>query len=347
MASIVCNTRVLAKHLTGVQRYVREILRHIDGSVDVVSPAKRINGVGGHAWEQGVLPFKVGRRLLWSPSNSGPIGVRRQVVTVHDMVPFDASDTLNQKFVIWYKLFQPLLLRQAKGIITVSEFTRGRLLDRFPYLEGKTEVVHNGVDDRFKPQSETSVCVAVATLNIPSRRYVLSVGSLEPRKNLKRLIAAWSLIQHRLPDDIWLVLAGGRGVQRVYASAEEGNLPPRVHMTGHVPDELLPPLMSGAIAFLYPSYYEGFGLPPLEAMACGTAVLTANNSCMPEIVADAALQVDPYSEEAIAEGICTLIENSELRAELVSRGFKRALGFAWKEAAAHTLKILQKTSLET
>ena len=346
MATIVCNTRVLNKHLTGVQRYLNEILRHNDGSLDIVSPTKYINGIGGHAWEQGVLPWKLSGRLLWSPSNSGPIGVRRQVVTIHDMVPFDASDTLNQKFVTWYKFFQPALLRRVSRIITVSEFTRGRMLDRFPYLEGKTEVVHNGVDDRFKPQSEASISAAVAALRIPSPRYVLSVGSLEPRKNLKRLIAAWSLVQHQLPDDIWLVLAGGRGVQRVYASAEEGNLPPRVHMTGHVPDELLPSLMSGAMAFLYPSYYEGFGLPPLEAMACGTAVLTANNSCMPEIVADSALQVDPYNKEAISEGIYMLIENSELRADLVSRGFNRVRGFAWKDTAARTLGILQNASLE-
>ena len=159
---------------------------------------------------------------------------------------------------------------------------------------------------------------------------------------MRRLLEAWELVVDRLPQEIWLILAGGRGVGRVFASVDTGRLPPRVHLTGHVPDELLPGLMSGAIAFVYPSYYEGFGLPPLEAMACGTATLTGDRACLPEIVGEGALKVDPFCVEAIADGVLRLVEDEDLRATLSKLGQRQAAMYSWSKAASETMLVLQK-----
>ena len=145
---------------------------------------------------------------------------------------------------------------------------------------------------------------------MPCRHYVLCVGSLEPRKNLPRLLQAWSRIQSEVPGNVWLVLTGKKGNERIFADAAGlSRLPPRVHLTGHVPDDVLPALYAGAIAFAYPSVYEGFGLPPLEAMAAGIPVLTGNQTSLPEVVGDAGVMVDPYDVDALADGLLRLLGN--------------------------------------
>lgn len=338
--AIAVNARVLSSSLTGVQRYLSSILNYMPDGVVELHPTDPKHGVRGHAWEQLLLPARLERKLLWSPSNTGPLSVTKQVLTVHDLASFDHPEFLNSRFAAWYRFLLPRLVRRVRRIIAVSEFTKERLMELFGIPEERIAVIWNGVDDRFRPQAEGQVSLALNKLGIPTRRYFVALGSLEPRKNLQRLLQAWSRIVLDLPDDVWLVLAGAKGKSLIFDATSFDPLPPRVHLTGYVPDEMLPALYTGAIATPYLSVYEGFGLPPLEAMACGTQALTSNRTALPEVVGDAALAVDPYDVDAISDGLIRLVGDTDFRAVLRRRGFERAKRFSWRSTAEQTWRVL-------
>jgi len=349
--TIMMNVRVLQSPLTGMQRYVLELVKRFGDNVDPVSPQSSLSRAQGNAWEQFYLPFKLGNSVLFSPANTGPLTVSNQVVTIHDVAQLDRSyvpelnDDIDSKAGAWYRFLTPRLVRRAAHIITISEFSKERILAHVKMDESRVTVIPNGVDTRFRPHAPDEAFEKLKGLDLPSRHYVLCVGSLEPRKNLARLLQAWTRIQANLPDDVWLLLTGKRANARVFANAAELDaLPPRVHLTGHVPDDVLPALYAGATVFVYPSVYEGFGLPPLEAMASGVPVLTGNRASLPEVVGNAGVMVDPYDVEAIAEGLKRLIEDDALRADLREKGLKRAVLFSWDKTAEQTLAILNKVS---
>jgi glycosyltransferase involved in cell wall biosynthesis len=339
-ASIVGNTRTLTAPFTGVQRYVSEILAALSGRIDVVGPRRPSQGISGHLWEQAVLPGLLEGRLLWSPSNTGPLRVRRQVLTVHDLVPVEHPEWVGRRFGAWYRYLQPKLIPSVRRVIAISNFTREAILAHFRVPAERVVMIHNGVERRFHPRCDAEKRAAQEHCRIPTPHYILSVGSLESRKNLRRLLLAWRAIAPRVPHEICLVLAGKRGASQVFPQLDLDPVPERVHFTGHVPDEHLPALMSGALAFAYPSIYEGFGLPPLEAMACGTPVVTSRTTAMPEVVGDAALLVDPLNEEELADALLRVVESTELRAQLRARGLQRAAQFSWERAAQETLRVL-------
>lgn len=346
MSNIAINTKVLSGNLTGVQRYIYELLAKWTDRVDKVSPSLAISGMKGHAWEQAVLPARLKGRLLFSPSNTGPLMVERQVVTVHDVVPLDHPEWLNPRFASWYRFLLPKLVKRARLVVAISEFTKARLVDRTGISAEKVMVVPNGVDGRFRPEAAASVVDVAEQLQLPTRHYILSLGSLEPRKNLSNLIKGWAAAQVHLPDDIWLVIAGVKGKSLVFRDVNGlDRLPPRVFLAGHVPDDLLPSLYASAIAFAYLSVYEGFGLPPLEAMASGTPALTGNRTALLEVVGDAALTVNPYDVEAIADGLQRLVEDTTLRNALRMRGLERSQALTWDRTANDTWQVLQQALL--
>jgi glycosyltransferase involved in cell wall biosynthesis len=344
--SIVINARVMSAPMTGVQRYVQEILAAMGERVAEVQPRRACRGIAGHAWEQGVLPLRTGGRLLWSPSNTGPLAVARQVVTVHDAVPLDHPEWLNPRFAAWYRFLLPRLVRRARRVIAISAFTRRRLIERTGVDPARVAVIHHGVGQRFRPQPDDAIAAMRRAVGVPAGRYLLSLGSLEPRKNLGGLLAAWGAVAAAAPADLCLVVAGARGAGQIFRQPPAPQATPRVHFSGRVEDRWLPALYSGAVAFCYPSLYEGFGWPPLEAMACGTPVLASQGTAFPEVLGDAALLVDPHDPCAIADTLRRVIASRALREDLRGRGMERAAGFRWADAAAATWALLSSAATE-
>jgi glycosyltransferase involved in cell wall biosynthesis len=341
-SKVVVNARVLKAPLTGLQRYAGELLKRFGGKVQTVAPKRNLSVVQGHLWEQFMLPYYCKGKLLFSPANTGPLSVAKQVVTIHDIVSIDMPEVFSPDRRTLYRFLLPRLVKRVRAVITVSTFTRERLIEWAKIPPSHVHAIHLGVDQRFSPQQTGSIERLRNALQIPSPYYILALGLIGPHKNLRRLFVAWERAQRELPDDVWLVVAGGEEKGRVFKYAGIQKLPPRVHLTGRVADEFLPALYSGALAFVFPSLYEGFGLPPLEAMACGTPVLASNVTAMPEVVGDAGLLVDPYDVEAIAHGIRRLVEDTALREELRKKGLERAKRFTWERTAELTWAVLEE-----
>jgi glycosyltransferase involved in cell wall biosynthesis len=344
MSTIVVNVRTLRVHATGVQRYTQELVSRIGWDVEQVAPSRPAHGVLGHLWEQTVLPLEVGNRLLWSPGGTGPWSVSRQVVTVHDAAPLDHPEWFDRKFASWYRFLLPRLLRSVRRVITVSDFSRRRLLEYVPGLGDRISVIPLGRSAAFHPVGDEEVEETRRRLGLP-RSYVLVVGSLQPRKNLPRLISAWRRVRDRMPEDLVLAVSGVR-FGEVFGHPGFETLPDRVELLGWVDDDDLPALYTGARAFVYPSLYEGFGLPPLEAMACGTPVVVADAGSLPEVVADAALLVEPHDIDSIADGLVRALEDDALRDRLRTAGLARAEEFPWERAASATRAVLDATAAE-
>ncbi|MEX0677390.1 MAG: glycosyltransferase family 1 protein [Pirellulales bacterium] len=338
--SLTINGRFLSQRVTGVQRYAREVLARGSQLANVVAPRRTIRGVRGHLWEQSILPARVGRSLLWSPCNTGPLAVARQVVTIHDCAFYDQPEVFSRRFVAWYRWLVPKLAQRIRRIITISNYSRERLLEVCRVAPEKVVVIPQGVEGRFRPLPVETVERTRAQLGLPPR-YVLFVGALVPRKNLGRLLEAWKTVSPSFPE-LSLVLAGGSN--QVFREAGLNRLPASVVTAGYVADEHLPAVYGGAELFVFPSLYEGFGLPVLEAMACGVPVLTSNVTSLPEVAGDAALYVDPYRFESIAEGLQTLLSDRGLHDELARRGIARASAYTWDRTAAVTWNVLQETA---
>lgn len=303
-----------------------------------------MQGVAGHLWEQLQLPLLVKGRLLWSPANSGPIMLGRQVVTVHDIAVIDHPEWFNARFAAWYRWMTPRLVRRAFRVIAVSEFTKRRLVEVTGVDESRVSVVPNGVDKRFNPRRPDKVAALRHRLGIPSSNYVLSLATLEPRKNLAGQLEAWSRCVSHLPDSVWLVISGAKGKDHVFGNLQLHDVPPRVYFTGYVRDEDLPALYGGAIAFLYPSFYEGFGLPVLEAMASGTAPIVSNLTAPQEVAGDAGIVVDPHDPDSIASAIVRLVKDGFWRGELEHRSVRRSQAFSWTRTADSTWQVLEEAA---
>ena len=339
--AVFVNGRFRVHSMTGLQRYAEELISRMDGDLRVLEPGSKLTGLAGQAWEQLSLPARVRRGLLWSPCNTGPIGLHRQVVTIHDLFPLDHPEWFTPNFVRAFRAIVPRLIRRVQRVIAVSEFTRQSILAAAPEAEAKTVVIHSGIGPQFAPCHGCHATRAAEELGLPSRKYMLSVSSLEPRKNLGRILKAWEIALPDLPRDLWLVLAGKQGNPAVFGSAGIVRAPERVHFTGYIADALLPGLYAGAQTFLFPSLAEGFGFPPLEAMACGTPVLTSDTSSLPEVCGSAAYLVDATNAGQIARGIRELAQDRDLRANLRLRGLSRARKFSWSTTANRTWGVLE------
>lgn len=342
MSEVQVNTRFLAHELTGVQRYTCELMARLGDRLDPVAPQPGLAGIRGHLWEQFVLPFQVDERLFWNPTCPGPVFVSRQVITLHDLSVIDHPEWFDWKYTLWNRMLIPVVLRRARHVIAVSHATKQRAEALYGVPSEKVSVVYNGVDRRFAPQSPTQIERVRTAVGIPAGPYVLSLSALEPRKNLERLLAAWRGCRDAVPDPPTLVLAGGAGRPTIFHNFSLDDVPEHVHFTGYVDDDHLPGLYSGAQAFVYPSVYEGFGLPLLEAMSCGTAVATSNVTSMPEVAGEAALLFDPYDVGSIEAQLRRLLADETLRADLEERGRSQAAKFRWDRTSEETWDVLRR-----
>jgi glycosyltransferase involved in cell wall biosynthesis len=340
MKPITVNGRYAGKRLTGVQRYALEIVRRLGDRCRVIHTDAK-DGIAGHRWEQSVLPLRCRGSLLWSPCNTGPLLVRNQVVTIHDATYADAAECFSRAFAAWYQFLIPRLARRARRVMTVSEFSRKRLAELTGVDPANIDVVYNGVDARFAPPTPDAVAAVRRKLDLPGP-YVLTLGSIEPRKNLATLLKAWPGVAARRPE-LTLAIAGGGNAIYADAGLDEPSLP-RVKRLGYIDDADLPALYGGCESFVFPSTYEGFGLPPLEAMACGAPVVCSNTTALPEVVGDAAVTVDPRDAGAIGDAIVSLTDDRARRADLFERGRARAARFSWDASTEQVWGVLSRAA---
>ena len=266
-----------------------------------------------------------------------PVSPVRDIITVHDIL----FETHPKLFEGAFSMRSVRLIRRscqrARLVLTVSEFSRQTLIERYQLTEEKVVVTADGVNlDEFRPGASSKNLAERYRLNRP---FVLSVGRLEPRKNLERLIRAFAKVRDRLDRQLTLVLVGPRDF-RAESIFEEIAMAPEgmVSWLGPVTDQDLPPLYNMAEALAYPSLVEGFGMPVLEAMACGTPVVSAARGALPEVGGDAVLWVEPEDEDSIADGIERILTDSDLRNQLQGKGLERARLFSWQESARKTLE---------
>jgi glycosyltransferase involved in cell wall biosynthesis len=328
---LAVNTRVVAFQTGGQQRVAAEIKKRL-GVIEEIKPSKPLGGVQGHIWEQTVLPYKAQGRWLWSPSATGPIGYARQVVTVHDIAFLDLPQYFSAPFRLLYSALVPALMRRVAKVVTVSEFSRQRIIERLSLEPEKIVVIENGVSEHFRPQSPAAIERAKAELELPDRYFLLQATS-DKRKNLAGALEAWRMALPALPDDLWLVVSGSRGRAHVFGDPARVEAPRRTRFLGYVAEERLAPLIAGAEAFLFPSLYEGFGMPILEAMACGTPVLTSDATATKEVAGDSALLIDPHDSASIARGVVLLATGAALRVRLRASGLCHAARFGWDDIA--------------
>lgn len=266
------------------------------------------------------------------------------VLTVHDIVYLSHPEwhlPMNRWFLT---LAMPIFARRANAIIAVSDYTRREVVERLHVDPAKVHVIHEGVDAHFAPVRDpgrlAQVCARYG-LQVP---FILTVGAIEPRKNLPLLMRAFAALCREPDFQHQLVIAGGRGwlYDEVFATAAQLGLGHRLLFTGRVPEEDLPALYSAADIFALPSFFEGFGLPPLEAMACGTPVITSNSTSLPEVVGEAGLTASPYDEGAWVEALRRLARDRDLHDRLAAEGLQRARRFTWQETARRTVEVYRE-----
>lgn len=339
------NADIFLAPLTGVPRYVREISPLLETWVEPLVPrlpTRRTRGLR-LLWEQLRLPHRLAGRLLWSPAGTGPLSVRRQVVTIHDLAILDHPQWFNPRLVRWHRYLLPRLLPKVSHVIAVSEFTRSRVLALTRTAPERVTTVLHGIAARFAPQTGEAIRRVRQALQLPERPYLLFLGTLEPRKNLTGLLAAWAAARAAAPQTV-LVVAGQEGRRSVFARHGIPASPEAAIFLGRVPDEHLPGLYAGALAVAYLSLYEGFGFPPLEAMRCGAPVIASKTTAVGEVVGAAALTVCPDDTAAVARGLRQILTDQELRRRLMAAGLQHASCFTWDRAAAATREILQSSA---
>ena len=263
------------------------------------------------------------------------------LVTVHDLSFVREPDTTMLGMSRQLNTWVPRSVERADHVIAVSQATKQDLIDLYHTPPEKISVLYHGVTPNFNPiQNPEKLKLICQKYHLGDQPFILSVGTLQPRKNYRRLIQAFA----QLDTPASLVIAGGKGwhYQEIFAEVNQHRLQERVRFPGFIDDDDLPGLYSAAALFVYPSLYEGFGLPVLEAMACGTPVIASNTSALPEVVGKAGLLVNPLAVEAMAGAMAKVLNNADLSQKLSQAGLKQASKFSWTNMAEKLIKLYKK-----
>jgi glycosyltransferase involved in cell wall biosynthesis len=367
---IAINTLAMKRELHGVGSYVKNLvsaLSKIDQENEYLLFATaenvyHLSGLGNNfqiefapasrilrlPWEQSVLPVRLKKRgvdVYHGPTSVAPfVKTCPQVVSIHDMTFHLVPGRHSLHKLVYFRTMIPAMIRQSDMLIAISECTKRDILRFVATDESKIKVVHHGVETRFQPVLEKSQLDRVRERYGLARKFILYVGLIEPRKNLENLVDAYA--GSDLCGELDLVLAGNLGwdYSRLLARIRNSGLREKICLPGYIADSDLPALYSLAEIFVYPSVYEGFGLPVLEAMACGAPVVTSAVSSLPEVVGDAAILVDPHDSRALATALQTLWGDDALRRSLSERARLRSQFFTWEHTAADTLEVYRKTA---
>ncbi len=269
-----------------------------------------------------------------------PTRARHTLLTVHDLSFVRVPETASPSLKAYLDVVVPRSVRRADHILANSQATKDDLVALYDTPADKITVLLSGVDARFRPTDDPSIRQKYA---LPDRPYLFSVGTVQPRKNYVRLIQSLAVLRER-GRDIDLVIAGGKGWldDPIYAAIQKLKLDDYVHLIGFADDADLPALYSAALITAVPSLYEGFGIPVLESMACGTPVVTSTISSLPEVAGDAALLVDPTDLDALIAALDRLIGSESLRREFAARGLARAQTFTWERSAQQLNDIYRR-----
>lgn len=356
----------------GVSQYTEQVVRHFmatvpysDDTLTVFAGPSRppigyvLGGVRwipsrlptGHApgrilWEQIVAPVASARAaldVLFCPVNVVPLACPvPSVVTVHDLAFLAYPTAFHVAKRRYLTTMTRLSVHRAHRVIAVSAHTRDDLVHHFGVRPERIAVIPNAADERYRPADDPATVARFKAEHHLPDRFILFVGTLEPRKNLRRLIEAFALFSDA-EADVRLVIVGASGwlTSDLAPLVQAHGLSDRITFTGYVPDDDLPRWYQAATVFCYPSLYEGFGLPVLEAMACGTPVVTSRTSSLPEIAGDAALLIDPTDVDGIARALRTVLAGDARRQQMSAAGIARSRLYAWERTAADTLDVIR------
>ena len=375
-------SRATAAQRTGTETYSLQLVRALLGQGEGHRFRLYFNqapspGLFDKTFETRVMPFarlwthvRLSREMqaappdvLFVPSHVLPlIHPPRSVVTVHDLgfQYYPEAHTLFQNLYLgWSTRYNA---RAATRIVADSEATRRDLLRTYEIPADRIVVAYPGRDESLAPVKDPQILDAVRARYGLSKRYILYVGTLHPRKNLVRLVEAFAALlgtvsstsEHRADGrlerggDLQLVLAGQKGwlYEEIFGKVRKLGLEDRVVLTGYMPEADLPSVLSGALVFAFPSLYEGFGLPVLEAMACGTPVICSNVSSLPEVGGDAAMLIDPLDVDALAGAMYQVITDEALRDKLIEQGMEQIRRFSWRQCASQVLEVLEDAGRE-
>lgn len=267
------------------------------------------------------------------------------VITLHDVIPFRMPETVGPQYYEIYMREIPEIIPLCDAIITVSEYSKEDIAKALSYPKDKIFVTHLAAEDIYYPRNKKLCKEFIKEKYGIEDKFILYVGGFSPRKNIKGLIQAFSIIKPKLDEKIKLVILGkkGRSYYDYRDLAYSLGLKEDVIFTGYVPVEELPLFYNAAYIFCYPSFYEGFGLPPLEAMACGIPTIASNVTSIPEVLQDDALYINPKDINDIAEKLLMLINDNILYTKFCLKALKRSSMFSWKKTAVETIEILYKT----
>jgi len=350
---ISINGRYRLHNISGIPRYATNIVKEFDkkhqARFKVISPNGSLvrRGLSSILWENIFLPLAAKNDVLWNPSGSGPIFCENTVTTIHDVSFMAYPEWFSREYCLYYRFLTERLVKSSIEVITISEFSKSEIIKYFPAAESKIKVIYNGASDGIMgnigdvSDEKLRIVMQKYQLNGP---YFFCLGTLEPRKNINRIIRGWQ--KANIYNECALVVGGAVDKGSVFSQINisgQGHL--NIKFIGSVEECDLGALYSGSVAFIYGSLYEGFGLPPIEALASGTDVVVSDIPCLKEILCDLPLYYfDPYSENDIAEGVIYAYNHYHSNDE--QRKVKNARlimeKYSWANAAEEIWKILEK-----
>lgn len=348
----VVNGRYLTQKATGVHRYAFEICNKlhemgVDFHVAVpneIHPDYKFNfkvvkcgSFNTHLWEQISLPRylkRIGSPLLISFTGCGPLNYSNQIMTIHDVSHERYPEWFSKNYYRFYHYMMPRIGKKAHAVLTVSEFSKKEIVDTLGINAEKIHVVHSNVPFHNKPSKEE---VLSFTRNPEAERYILAVSSMDPRKNFVRLVEAFDKIKDKSVK-LYII---GMSFKAFNTPDLQKLIGENVHLPGYIPDEKLQTMYQNALLSVYPSLYEGFGLPPLESMTYGCPVINSDIPALREVSQDAALYVDPYNIEDITQKIEQLLVDEPLRKELQEKGLLQIKKYSWDKSAKQVYELAQ------